>query len=170
MLVLRPCSRTVTPQHHFFVSQPVVCARADSKCFLVMTVYQTIEERSVVAPQMPCSTVQLFSAAGDATQGTASNEEIPSTPAAYDSFRIISKKALADYKRAERLFLDFLANANVWSQDEVRAWCPPDATASCAPETFNTMIYIYIHMLDDTVVEFVMVCQRPFGAGERSCR
>lgn len=44
-------------------------------------------------------------------------EEPPST---YDAFKIISKKALADYRRAERRFLDFLASADVWSQDEVR--------------------------------------------------
>jgi hypothetical protein len=38
----------------------------------------------------------------------------------YESFKIISKKALADYHRAERIFLDFLASADVWSQPEVR--------------------------------------------------
>eukprot|EP00892_Ulva_mutabilis_P002245 jgi/Ulvmu1/12020/UM083_0033.1 len=39
----------------------------------------------------------------------------------YDSFKIISRKALSDYKKAERIFLDFLAAADVWSQDEVTA-------------------------------------------------
>lgn len=37
----------------------------------------------------------------------------------YDNFKIISKKALADYARAEELFLDFLATADVWSSAEV---------------------------------------------------
>jgi len=41
----------------------------------------------------------------------------------YDSFKIISRKALTDYKKAERIFLDFLASADVWSQDEVRPYC-----------------------------------------------
>jgi hypothetical protein len=39
--------------------------------------------------------------------------------AAYDSFKVISSKALANYKHAEKLFLDFLASADVWSQEEV---------------------------------------------------
>jgi hypothetical protein len=43
--------------------------------------------------------------------------EEPEEP--YESFKIISKKALADYKRAEKIFLDFLASADVWSQEEV---------------------------------------------------
>lgn len=37
----------------------------------------------------------------------------------YESFKIISKKALADYYRAEEKFLDFLMQADVWSEEQV---------------------------------------------------
>lgn len=49
----------------------------------------------------------------------------------YDSFKIISRKALSDYKKAERIFLDFLAAADVWSQDEVRLCQPSASSAVC---------------------------------------
>lgn len=38
----------------------------------------------------------------------------------YDSFKIISRKALEDYHKAEQKFLDFLQEADVWSKDQVR--------------------------------------------------
>lgn len=57
--------------------------------------------------------------AGSANQeeegGTCTQEE------ADENLKIISKKALADYKRAEELFLEFLANADVWSSEEVNS-------------------------------------------------
>lgn len=46
-------------------------------------------------------------------------EGCPGHEEPYDNFKIISKKALADYARAEELFLDFLATADVWSSAEV---------------------------------------------------
>lgn len=52
-------------------------------------------------------------------------EDPLSSKNSYDAFKIISKKALADYRRAEKLFLDFLASADVWSQDEVRHQSEP---------------------------------------------
>lgn len=39
----------------------------------------------------------------------------------YDSFKIISKKALADYHRAEERFVRFLDEADVWSHEQVRS-------------------------------------------------
>ena len=41
----------------------------------------------------------------------------------YDSFKIISKKAMADYERAKQRFLDFLMDADVWSSDQVCSPC-----------------------------------------------
>lgn len=38
----------------------------------------------------------------------------------YDSFKIISKRALADYHRAEARFIEFLDEADVWSLEQVR--------------------------------------------------
>lgn len=39
----------------------------------------------------------------------------------YESFKIISKKALADYYRAEKKFIEFLMQADVWSEEQVRS-------------------------------------------------
>jgi hypothetical protein len=38
----------------------------------------------------------------------------------YDSFKIISRKALDDYHKAEQKFLLFLQEADVWSKEQVR--------------------------------------------------
>jgi hypothetical protein len=51
----------------------------------------------------------------------------------YESFKMISKKALADYARAELKFLDFLCSADVWSEEQVRY--PPPRGASLDART-----------------------------------
>lgn len=58
-------------------------------------------------------------ACSSAAEEEEDTDEPCATEEAYEHFKIISKKALADYKRAEELFLDFLATADVWSSKEV---------------------------------------------------
>lgn len=67
--------------------------------------------------------------------------------------RVISKRAMAAYTKAETRFLDFLASADVWSQDEVRE-SPADLVAQCCRTLvlqacmcrFSTPKWISLHL------------------------
>ena len=65
---------------------------------------------------------------------TGTHEDLRTIDKPISEDKIISRKAMSDYTLAETRFLDFLAKADVWSQDEVRS----------APRRYLTRSYAHV--------------------------